>query len=1348
MRYFVRVLTGLVVSITLPAFAAIEPSERNALIAFYNATNGAAWTDSAGWLGAPGTECSWAGVQCDDAQTYVESLSLPGNNLTGSLPEEIGDVVDLETLSLPYNSISGEIPTGLTELEFLAILDLEGNLLSGTIPQSIGNMSSLEALRLGGNPIGGTLPGTMLFLSELMELSIGGTNITGELGDFVSLFVLLPSLETIILSDLGLEGEIPPTISQLEQVIWLDLSGNNLTGDISSVLATLSTMTGIEDLILERNQFTGELPHDFSAFSNLTALSLWGNQISGTIPPEIGTMTNLTYLDLDANQLTGPIPVEIGSLVNLQDLWLSSNRLTGPIPTQLANLTNLQALVLYDNQLTGPVPTFLSAIPNLGWLSLWGNRLSGPIPPSIADFDQLFFLELDGNQLEGTIPPEIGQMTNLLELWLGSNLLEGTIPPEIGNLTNLEALYLYSNNLRGEVPFSIFGLQRADQIDMADNALRASDPAVAAFLEEKAGLDGYPFEGLQTLPPTGIAVDSVTPFTATLTWTPILYDWEAGGYQVQASTTPGGPYTPVVTTPTKWDEGVIVTGLQPSTTYDFVIRTVTYPHGENPYFQLNTVFSDPSAQVTATTLAASASSAEVIVTAYPRGIFQAPNVGGATDSYTLTNVGGAATTITLTQDGTFFEQSPLTFTLQSGASQIVTLTGKALPEGNYFGESLPAGPGVAPGESIFVDLLSTPLVSQSFEIDAGQNRLDLIAPEGQNPTGTLTFTNVGTGAFSGVASSDVEFLEPQAGLITIAPGASVTVSVTADRSKRPDANLLSGTQVGQVSLVAIGGLGAKGMRTTSSGATSAALVTVGDTVKPPTNNSVAPPLAPGEVALFMTSVGHIVGSVGEFVSDVSILNAYGTGPVDDLKLYYTPSTPGAQTKVANMKALGSSQAIGLADVVKSVFGGEAEVGTMQIRSRQTTNMSASANIFNASNPAGNYGTSIPVLRSDRSAATGEELFITGLRKDASGHTNLYLQETRGSEAVVRLGFFRADGTAIGSVTETVGGFQMKSLINPLSEGTASVRVTTTSGGGAISAFATPVDRESGDTWAVTDWARQIGYGTSEPVIIPVGGAAKGANNTDFRTDVAITNRCSSVVMPDKNAPKGGDANRSNCREAMGRGLLRYYPTLGGVMEKEVELGLLQSASMTDVVRSVFGIETTTVGHLVFIPVAGEFSVTSRTYTTVAGSPATYGSTVPAIGLSMAIRPGQSRRIGALSDTTFSTVSNATPATSRTNFGIVETAGESVTVKVSVFYSDPRSLASGKPIGSKIYVLDPHQLITQSGLVESIIGPNRQSLYGDLSGVQVQFDVMSQSGAIVVYTSSVDNGTGDSILRTE
>jgi hypothetical protein len=36
----------------------------------------------------------------------------------------------------------------------------------------------------------------------------------------------------------------------------------------------------------------------------------------------------------------------------------------------------------------------------------------------------------------------------------------------------------------------------------------------------------------------------------------------------------------------------------------------------------------------------------------------------------------------------------------------------------------------------------------------------------------------------------------------------------------------------------------------------------------------------------------------------------------------------------------------------------------------------------------------------------------------------------------------------------------------------------------------------------------------------------------------------------------------------------------------------------------------------------------------------------------------------------------------------------------------------------------------------------------MRNVQLRFDVVSGAGAVVIYTSSVENATGDSVLRTE
>ena len=114
--------------------------ERDALVALYNSTGGADWTDNAGWMGAAGTECDWYGVTCLNGN--VASLVLNNNSLSGSLPPELGNLTNLTTLYLFNNSLSGIIPSELGNLTNLTSLGLSDNSLSGSIPAELGNLTN------------------------------------------------------------------------------------------------------------------------------------------------------------------------------------------------------------------------------------------------------------------------------------------------------------------------------------------------------------------------------------------------------------------------------------------------------------------------------------------------------------------------------------------------------------------------------------------------------------------------------------------------------------------------------------------------------------------------------------------------------------------------------------------------------------------------------------------------------------------------------------------------------------------------------------------------------------------------------------------------------------------------------------------------------------------------------------------------------------------------------------------------------------------------------------------------------------------------------------------------------
>ena len=440
-------------------------TDREALTAIYEATNGASWTDPGGW-----------------ADLVLETIPLTGatdsSNSVGYRSGNLGSI---------RNSHAGTVTLGATEYTLLQFYVDSGNTLYvGMSPA--GQNSDFTGIQ--------ARVGTTSVALDNWAVDQGADDRTHESysymeslsGDFDVEFLRPQTAAT------GSWGGVTVTSGR---VTGLDLSGNNLSGPLPAALAELSALETLD--LSDNSGLTGNLPASLGNLKALTSLDASGTGLTGALPAGIGALAAITDLDLSGASLSGPLPAGIGSLTTLTTLDLSDNELSGELPAALDSLTALTDLNLGGNAFTGAIPS-LASLAALTDLDLGYNvGLTGGIPASLGSIGtQLTSLDLGGSSgLGGAIPTALSTLTGLTALDLSNAGLTGEIPSELSALVALTRLDLSGNaQLGGLVPPELDALVAMLEFDLRNTLiclLAADETRINSWVTTRGAVSGADF---------------------------------------------------------------------------------------------------------------------------------------------------------------------------------------------------------------------------------------------------------------------------------------------------------------------------------------------------------------------------------------------------------------------------------------------------------------------------------------------------------------------------------------------------------------------------------------------------------------------------------------------------------------------------------------------------------------------------------------------------------------------------------------------------------------------------------------------------------------------------------------
>ncbi|XP_045878201.1 extracellular matrix protein 2 isoform X2 [Meles meles] len=353
--------------------------------------------------------------------------------------------------SLSYRTISC-ISAGLTQIPPLTApeitsLELVGNAITSVPDGAFNGLPNLERLDLSKNNITSAGIGAKAFklLKKLMRLNMDGNNLTEIPSELPS------ALEELKINENNLQAINEESLSDLNQLVTLELEGNNLSETNVNPLA-FKSLTSLSYLRLGRNKFR-IIPQGLPA--SIEELYLENNQIEEITEICFNHTRKINVIVLRYNKIEESriAPLAWINQENLESIDLSYNKLYH-VPSYLPK--SLLHLVLLGNQIERiPGYVFGHMEPGLEYLYLSFNRLSDDGVDRVSfygAYHSLRELFLDHNDFK-SIPPGIQEMKALHFLRLNNNKIRNILPEQICNTeedgdSTLEHLHLENNFIK------------------------------------------------------------------------------------------------------------------------------------------------------------------------------------------------------------------------------------------------------------------------------------------------------------------------------------------------------------------------------------------------------------------------------------------------------------------------------------------------------------------------------------------------------------------------------------------------------------------------------------------------------------------------------------------------------------------------------------------------------------------------------------------------------------------------------------------------------------------------------------------------------------------------------------